>query len=870
MKTLLLYLGFALFLVSTPLLSQPTTQWQQGFGGTGGDEVFSTSATNDGGYIMLGRSNSTNGSVTGNHGSVDYWLVKTNAVGVLQWEKSYGGTADDRGYSVIQTSDGGYIMVGMSASNNGDVTGNHGGTYPYDMWVVKTDSIGIIQWEKSYGGTSYDYGTFILETSNGNYMIYAVTSSTDGDVVGNHGTSDEWLVKLDATGNILWQRCYGGTAAEGINAFDLGRKSLTPTSDGGYFITGASVSNDGDVTGHHTGTGGVIDYDVWVVKIDSTGAIQWQQSYGGTGVDRGRSGFQTADGGYIFSGQSSSTDGDVTGHMQAMGSVQPSNNTWVVKLDAAGNIQWEKIIAFGLGDYISATNDGGYIVGIKQFLLKLDAFGNTQWEEPTYANGEVSTVFQLSDGGYIVALYNAQSLYYGDYVIQKLSPVPTNVITGYVYEDLNGNCVKDTNEVGLPGRIVKAVPGNYYATTDAQGNYTLFVDSGFYIINHTPSVYYNQACTTTYTTNINSVTPSSYNNNFADTLRVHCADLILSVGAPGFRQCFKNTLSVHYANTGSVAAYNVSVTLSFDSYIIPLNSSIPYTIVGGNYVFTIDTLLPGQTGNFSVLDSVSCAAVVGLHNACVLGNIQSAATAVCNIVNNNAYDCHNLVGSCDPNAKEVAISTTGYTTQENCTATDTLTYMIRFQNTGTFLASTVIVRDTLPSYVDVASVESGASSFPYTFRVYGQGILEWTFNNINLPDSTTNEVASHGFVKFNIRQNANNLQGTVIKNSANIIFDYNNPVLTDTTVLNIPQATTGVESNHINNKNVVVYPNPTNNLVIVKSQTELCLVTIYNVVGAVVYTQKVNANELQIDLSKQASGIYFLQTQNMYLKIIKE
>jgi uncharacterized repeat protein (TIGR01451 family) len=873
MKTLLFYLGFALFFVSTYLQAQPTTQWQQGFGGTGGDEVFSTSATRDGGYVMLGRSNSTNGSVTGNHGGTDYWLVKTNATGILQWEKSYGGTGDDRGYSVTQTSDGGYIMVGMSASNNGDVTGNHGGgSLPYDVWVVKTDSLGTIQWQKCYGGTGQDYGTCILETSSGNYVVYGVTLSSDGDVVGNHGTSDEWVFKLDATGNLLWQRCYGGTMNEGTNAYDFGRKSLVSTNDGGYFITGCSSSNDGDVTGHHTGPGTLPagDFDAWAIKIDSMGAIQWQQSYGGTGFDRGRSGFQTADGGYIFSAQSTSTDDDVTGHIQVAGAVQPTENTWVVKLDAAGNIQWQKIVSFGLGDYIAPTNDGGYIVGIKQFLIKLDAFGNIQWEELSYGAGDVSTVFQLSDGGYIVGLYGAVSLYYGDFLIQKLSPVPTNVITGYVFEDLNSNCVKDTNEVGLPGRIVRAVPGNYYATTDAQGNYTLFVDTGFYTVNHTPSIYYNQSCVTSYTANINSVTPNSYNNNFADTLRMHCADLILSVGAPGFRQCFKNTLSVYYANTGSVAAYNVSITLSFDSYIIPLSSSIPYTIVGGNYVFTIDTILPGQTGNFSVLDSVSCALVVGLHNSCVLGSIQTTTTAECNVANNNACDCHYLVGSCDPNAKEVAISTTGYTTQENCTATDTLTYMIRFQNTGTFAASTVVVRDTLPTYVDVTSVESGAASAVYSFRTYGQGILEWTFNNINLPDSTTNEVASHGFVKFTVRQKPNNAQGTVIKNSANIIFDYNNAVLTDTTVITIPQQTTGVESNYINNKNVIVYPNPTNNMVVVKSQTELGLVTIYNVVGAVIYTQKVNANEQQIDLSKQASGIYFLQTQNTYLKIIKE
>src|ERR1700758_2143750 len=114
-----------LFLLSVLTRAQLTIKWQRQFGGTGTDQSFSTAQTNDGGYILTGKSNSSNGSVTGNHGLNDVWLVKTDSLGILQWQKSLGGTAEDRGYSVIQTSDGGYVVAGMTASNNGDVSGNH-------------------------------------------------------------------------------------------------------------------------------------------------------------------------------------------------------------------------------------------------------------------------------------------------------------------------------------------------------------------------------------------------------------------------------------------------------------------------------------------------------------------------------------------------------------------------------------------------------------------------------------------------------------------------------------------------------------------------------------------------------------------------
>jgi len=869
--------------LSERMVAQPTIQWQHAYGGTARDAAFSTAPTADGGYIMIGSSSSSNGNVTGNHGGNDYWLVKTDATGNLQWEKSYGGTGDDRGYCVVQTQDGGYILVGMSSSVNGDVTGNHG---TYDVWVVKTDGGGAIQWEQSYGGTGQDWGTFVVQKGDGNYLIYGVTTSNDGDVSGNHGSSDEWLLKLSSTGVIQWQKCYGGSGSEGIPAYDQGRKAIYVAGDGGYFITGCSSSNDGDVTGHHPGgSPSGLDQDVWVFKTDSLGTMQWEKSFGGTGLDKAFSGLQTTDGGYIVSGSSTSNDGDVTGHIGLAGfvglsGVQPSTNTWVVKMDATGTLQWEKSLAVGFGYCIAPTSDGGYAVGQTGLMIKLDASGNIQWEEHTNpptlnpALAEtVSTVFQTSDQGYILGEYTLAGGQ-GDFVLTKLSPVPVNVITGCVFEDLNHNCIKDSNEIGLVGKVIQALPGNYYATTDSNGIYTLFVDSGAYTVSQIASQYYTQSCPVagTYGVTISYLTPNSYHNDFGDTLNKHCADLKIGLGSSYFRACFKNVFAVSYANTGDVTANNVTVTVSFNNLIIPISSTVPWTIVGNNYVFNLDSMKPWQSGTFYITDSVSCASVTGLQNVCVQATIHSS-TMECDTTNNTALDCHYIVGSCDPNAKEVAsqnFTSNGYVTQDNIVSTDTLTYMIRFQNTGTFAASTVIIRDTLTDYLDASSVESETASSPYTFRIYGHGIAERTFSNINLPDSTVNEVGSHGFVKFRARQKANNIPGTMINNTADIFFDYNSGVITNTATVVIPLITSVVSLGVIQENKVWAYPNPSAGTFTVQSSNELGPVMIYNSLGELVSGTTSSAFMQTFDLSKQAAGIYILKVQGVHIRLIKE
>ncbi len=380
------------------LKGPPRIEWQRSLGGSNGDAAYSIQQTRDGGYITAGLSTSTDGDVTGNHGYQDYWIVKLNDTGAIQWQKSLGGSFTDEARSIQQTHDGGYIVSGTSSSNNNDVTGNHGG---YDYWVVKIDSSGVIQWQKTLGGSEYDYCFSIQQTRDSGYVVAGSSKSKNGDVLEHYDEFDLWIVKLNMNGAIEWQLSLGGHGNESANSIEQtedggyivagstygyhlsqhssGRDYLIvkfdvtgtiqwqrflggtnddealcirQTRDGGYIAAGRSNSNDSDVTGNHG------DYDYWVVKLNATGTIQWERSLGGTYVDEAHSIQQIQDGGYIVAGISFSNDGDVTGNYG-------NGDYWIVKLNDTGSIQWQKALGGGGGDVafsIQQTRDQGFIV----------------------------------------------------------------------------------------------------------------------------------------------------------------------------------------------------------------------------------------------------------------------------------------------------------------------------------------------------------------------------------------------------------------------------------------------------------------------------------------------------------------------------
>jgi hypothetical protein len=322
--------------------SQGTIQWQKTYGGTNDDYAKSILQTSDGGFIIAGHTSSNDGDVTNNHGKFDYWILKLDSQGTIQWQKTYGGTNDEFTESILQTSDGGYIIAGFSRSNDGDVKGNHGNE---DYWIIKLNSRGTLLWQKALGGSQWDSANSILQTSDDGYIIAGYSRSNDGDVEGNHGKEDYWIVKLDSQGTLQWQKSLGGSM------YDIAH-SIQQTSDGGYIIAGSSTSNNGDVSENHG------DFDYWIVKLDSQGILQGQKSLGGSRFDTAISIQITSDGGYIIAGTSSSNNGDVTGN-------HGNSDYWITKLDSQATLQWQKSLGGSEADYfhsIQITSDGGYII----------------------------------------------------------------------------------------------------------------------------------------------------------------------------------------------------------------------------------------------------------------------------------------------------------------------------------------------------------------------------------------------------------------------------------------------------------------------------------------------------------------------------
>lgn len=393
----ILILFFSIFSIT----AQPGIEWQKCYGGSNVDFATSIQETSDSGYIVTGYSLSNDGDLTINNGNYDYWVVKTNNIGIIQWQKSLGGTGAEYAHSIQQTTDGGYIVAGKSNSNDGDVTGNHGA---YDCWVVKLTNTGVISWQKSYGGTNDDGAESIQQTTDGGYIIAGYSESSDGDLTANQGGSDCWVIKIDSSGGITWQKSIGGSDFEDLH-------SVQQTFDGGYIVTGDSESNDGDLTANQ----GIAD--TWVVKLSTTGVIEWQNSLGGTDFELAYSIQQTADSGYVAAGYTQSNNGDVTGN-------HGSKDGWVVKLTPNGTLSWQKSLG-GTGveelHSVQQTTDGGFVVfgnsnsndgdvtgnqGMDDYwVVKLTPTGTISWQKSLGGSDrEKGFSIQLtSDGGFILA-----------------------------------------------------------------------------------------------------------------------------------------------------------------------------------------------------------------------------------------------------------------------------------------------------------------------------------------------------------------------------------------------------------------------------------------------------------------------------------
>ena len=298
--------------------------WDKTFGGTANDVAQSVVSTSDGGYLLVGYSQSVAGGdkSQGNQGDYDYWAVKIDGNGNKIWDKTFGGPSYDYARSAVSTSDGGYLLIGNSQSvAGGDKSQNSQGSNDY--WAVKIDGNGNKVWDKTFGGPSNDYPFSAVSTSDGGYLLVGYSQSVAGGdkSQGNQGNYDYWAVKIDGNGNKVWDKTVGAPS----NDYD---RSVVSTSDGGYLLVGNSQS----VAGGDKSQGNQGNYDYWAVKLDGNGNKVWDKTFGGTSNDYPFSAVSTSDGGYLLVGYSQS----VAGGDKSQNS-QGNNDYWAVKIDGNGN-----------------------------------------------------------------------------------------------------------------------------------------------------------------------------------------------------------------------------------------------------------------------------------------------------------------------------------------------------------------------------------------------------------------------------------------------------------------------------------------------------------------------------------------------------
>jgi outer membrane protein assembly factor BamB len=334
--------------------------WSKTYGGTSSDTgTGETVQTSDGGYAISGDTYSFGA------GSNDFWLFKTDAYGSILWNKTYGGALGEISGDMCKTNDGGYAIAGGTSSF---------GAGSQDVYLVKTDANGNMLWNKTYGGSGYEYGYHLVQTPDGGYAVTGYTGSFGA------GGQDAWLIKTDANGNMLWNKTYGGTATDqGV--------SLIQTSDGGYAISG------------FTGSFGAGGQDAWLIKTDANGNMLWNKTYGGNTTDQALSLVQSGDGGYALAGYTNSLGAG-------------GQDAWLIKTDTAGNMLWNKTYGGSANDgvvHMIQTADGGYALAgwgntSEVLLVKTDAMGNMQWNQ-TYGGAGTDIAYallQASDGGYLL------------------------------------------------------------------------------------------------------------------------------------------------------------------------------------------------------------------------------------------------------------------------------------------------------------------------------------------------------------------------------------------------------------------------------------------------------------------------------------
>lgn len=408
-----------LFLITTSQMASQDILWEKSYGGLQSEYLFDVIPTPDYGFMLAGSSLSdkSGNKIDERINDLDFWLWKMDEHGDLDWQQSYGGPGSDMLQSVVLTTDGGFILGGTSTSSKGGIKAEDSRGRE-DIWILKLNPVGDIQWQRTLGGTGRDELKQIITVDGGGYLIGGSTDLpmlTNLDSPGekrseNHGNMDYWLIRLGADGNVVWEKTFGGIYKDEL-------RSLIQTKDGGFLVGGISNSpKSGTKEEDNFGHG-----DFWIIKLDEKGNEQWQRTIGGDKDDRLSVLIETASGNYIAGGSSASGIGGSKIRSNGKGT-----DFWIVALDEYGATIWQETYDFGSQDILTSlveNEDGSLLVGgyaqsertrlskmdsrgINDYIaLKIDSNGNELWRTTVGSNGTdiLRKAIETHDGGYLLA-----------------------------------------------------------------------------------------------------------------------------------------------------------------------------------------------------------------------------------------------------------------------------------------------------------------------------------------------------------------------------------------------------------------------------------------------------------------------------------
>lgn len=300
-------------------------EWQKVYGGIDDDRGQDVITTTDGGYAITGSSKSSDGDVSENAGLNDFWVVKINDLGIIEWETSLGHSGTDKCFSILQTQDNGFLLSGVldvtASEGEGNISSSNQRHAGGDYWVLKLGSMGTLEWSQYYGGTFTDTAYAATETQTGDFLIVGSSDSEDVDISNNKGSYDFWVLKLSSSGNMLWEKSFGGSEIDQA-------RDIIATDDGNFLIVGDSRSQNSDLNNNYGAS------DIWVVKINPEGELLWEASFGGSNFDGVQAIYPADNNGFIIAGNSRSSDIDLIEN-------KGQNDAWFFKINAQGVMQWQ-------------------------------------------------------------------------------------------------------------------------------------------------------------------------------------------------------------------------------------------------------------------------------------------------------------------------------------------------------------------------------------------------------------------------------------------------------------------------------------------------------------------------------------------------